>query len=53
VDTTGYGDDDRWIACYANKDRPQDEVHGRGHTPEAAMAEAQKTIRLNIEKSDK
>lgn len=52
VDTTGHGDDDRWLACYADTKRPQDEVHGRGHTPEAAMAEAQKQIKLMSERKN-
>ena len=50
VDTTGYGDNDRWLACYCNAKRPQDETHGRGHTPEAALADAQKQIKAREEK---
>lgn len=50
VDPTGYNDDDRWIACFLDTvvggKWSGAEVHGHGHTPEAAMADAQKQIKL-------
>lgn len=40
---------DEWRACYLDKvvsGWTGQEVHGHGHTPEAAMADAQKQIKL-------
>lgn len=42
-------DHDEWRACYldtAVKGWSGEEIHGHGHTPEAAMADAQKQIKL-------
>lgn len=44
IDPTGYGDEDRWRACYSPALGTLGEIHGDGHTPEAAMATAQKEI---------
>lgn len=38
-------DKDEWRACYVDTVVADRETHGHGHTPEAALADAQKQIK--------